>query len=293
MSNVNLKLENGESQQLPIKLIYATKSKYEKDWHSTIHMHPFTEIFYVVKGKGSFIVEDGKINVFEDDLVIVNSNVSHTESSYKSSPLEYIVLGFEGMSLILDDGNGQDHHQGFSRYNYKNHRTDVLFFMELILKELKNKEKYFETICQNLLQILIMNIIRNTHTKKVIAPDEDVNTECSYIKKYIDNYYASDITLDHLSSLVFINKYSLIRDFKKYIGLSPIEYLIQKRLEIAKSLLETTDYSMRQIAEIIGFTSQSYFNQLFKIRIGQTPGEYRISNKQSKKPSKKENNLSN
>ena len=223
MSNVNLKLENGDSQQLPIKLLYATKSKYEKDWHSTIHMHPFTEIFYVVKGKGTFIVEDRKINVFEDDLVIVNSNVSHTESSYKSSPLEYIVLGFEGMSLILDDGNGQDHYQGFSRYNYKDHRTDVLFFMELILKELKNQEKYFETISQNLLQILIMNIIRNTHTKKVIAPDEDVNTECSYIKKYIDINYASDITLDYLASLVFINKYSLIRDFKKYMGISPIE----------------------------------------------------------------------
>lgn len=283
MSNVNLKLENGDSQQLPIKLLYATKSKYEKDWHSTIHMHPFTEIFYVVKGKGTFIVEDRKINVFEDDLVIVNSNVSHTESSYQSTPLEYIVLGFEGMSLILDDGGGENLYDGFSRYNYKDHRTDVLFFMELILKELRGQEKYYETISQNLLQILIMNIIRNTHTKQVIAPDEDINTERSYIKKYIDINYASDLTLDYLASLVFINKYSLIRDFKKYMGISPIEYLIQKRLEIAKNYLETTDYSMRQIAEIVGFTSQSYFNQVFKKRIGQTPGTYRSENKQSKK----------
>lgn len=76
MSNTMFEIKNNEMSKLNIKLLYATKAKYEGDWHSTMHMHPFTEIFYVVQGSGSFKVEDIDFPVSEDDLVIVNSNVS-------------------------------------------------------------------------------------------------------------------------------------------------------------------------------------------------------------------------
>ena len=268
-NNINEK----DVKNLPIKLLYATKSKYEKDWHSTMHTHSFTEIFYVVKGKGAFNLKDERIEVQEDDLVIVNSNISHTESSLNATPLEYIVLGFEGMSLLITDDKKLA--EGFSKHNYKEHKQDILYYMELIVNELSNQVEYYESISQNLLQILILNIIRSTHALQLMPPSEGINTDYNYIKSYIDINYASDINLDDLAALIFTNKYSLIREFKKYIGVSPIEYLINKRLEISKNLLTTTDYSIKQIAQITGFSSQSYFNLVFKKRANDTPTSYK------------------
>ncbi len=43
-----------------IKLLYVSTSKYEGDWQSILHSHPFSELFYVVQGSGSFITEDRK-----------------------------------------------------------------------------------------------------------------------------------------------------------------------------------------------------------------------------------------
>ena len=72
-----------------------------------------------------------------------------------------------------------------------------------------------------------------------------------------------------------MNKYYLVHVFKQYKGVSPINYLISKRVECAKELLETTNYPIAQIAESSGFSSQSYFSQVFKKATNMSPNEYR------------------
>lgn len=277
MSNIVFKLNNEKINNLPIKLLYISKAIYDDDWHKIMHIHSFTEIFYIIGGKGTFKFEDREVEVSGDDLVIVNPNVSHTELSVDSNPLEYIVFAFDGMSLVLDDklNDNKEDIYGYSIHNYKDYKKEVLFFINLILKEVRQKQENYETVCQNLLQILVLNIIRKTHYKLTISPTKDINKECAYVKKYIDLHYSSDINLEHLASIVFMNKYYLIHEFKRCIGTSPIEYLINKRIYMSKILLETTDYSMEQISQSVGFNSQSYFNQIFKKRVGKTPTLYR------------------
>lgn len=268
MSNTLYRVKNNNIIKTNVKLLYATKAKYEEDWHSTMHVHPFTELFYVVDGSGSFRVEDESFIVEKDDLVIVNSNIPHTESSKDSNPLEYIVLGIEGMSL-------KENIHPYTTYSYGKYRHKILFYLNNILYEVENEGKYYETICQNLLDILILNIIRQSKSNIILSPTKNISKECAYIKKYIDTNYSLDLTLDSLSSVAYMDKYYLARVFKKYVGTSPIDYIIEKRISVSKILLETTDYSMGQISEIVGFNSQSYFNQIFKKRIGITPTEYR------------------
>lgn len=83
------------------------------------------------------------------------------------------------------------------------------------------------------------------------------------------------MTLDSLAAVAFMNKYYLSHEFKRHIGKSVIDYLIDKRISVAKVLLETTNHSMDQISQIVGFNSQSYFNQIFKKKLGITPSKYR------------------
>ena len=75
--------------------------------------------------------------------------------------------------------------------------------------------------------------------------------------------------------LFSVNKFHLVHTFTKQIGLSPINYAINKRIQEAKNLLATTSYSIRDIASIVGFCNSSYFSQMFKKVTGVTPKNYR------------------
>ena len=79
------------------QLLYISTAKYGGDWLSVPHTHACAELFYVVGGQGSFIVGNHSFPVTKGDLIVVNPLVEHTETSFQSQPLEYIVLGVEGL----------------------------------------------------------------------------------------------------------------------------------------------------------------------------------------------------
>ena len=253
------------------KFRYIDSSKYDTDWHSTLHSHAFTELFYVEKGKGKFkFGENEYLEVNEDDMVIINSNIMHTEISDPDYPLEYTVIGIEGLEFLTDEK------QGYSIHNYYHHKTEILFYMRSIFEEVRKKDMFNEQMINHLLQILIMNIIRRTESELSISKeDPNINKDCVFIENYISNHYKENITLDKLSDLTFLNKYYLSHEFKKYSGKSPIDFLLTKRLNEAKKLLSTTDLSIAQISNIVGFGNSSYFSQYFKKTLGQSPSEYR------------------
>ena len=85
-----------------IRLMYVSKSRFGGDWNSVPHTHSCTEVFYCVDGRGQFNVEGKMLDVAPDDMVIVNPRTLHTELSYQANPLEYIVLGIEGIEILFD-----------------------------------------------------------------------------------------------------------------------------------------------------------------------------------------------
>lgn len=272
MSNQRYQVKDYKLEKMNIQLLYITQAKYDVDWHSIKHTHHFTELFYVMRGEGSFLVEDEKFAVKEDDLIVVNPNVAHTEISVPDTPLEYIVLGISGLQFLSEE---KDEVYDYSVHNYYDYKHEILFYLRTLVEEIKNEDENYEAITQNLLEILILNILRRTKKKIQIKATKKVTKECRFIEQYINEHYAEDITLQKLSDLTYLNKYYIVHVFKKYKGLSPINYLIERRIEEAKNLLETTNYSVSKISDIIGFSSQSYFSQTFKKEMDMTPNQYR------------------
>ena len=74
------------------------------------------------------------------------------------------------------------------------------------------------------------------------SPRSD-NRECVEIKRYLDNNYREDISLDTLAEVAHINKYYLAHTFQKAYGISPITYLNRRRIEESKYMLGNTGYS--------------------------------------------------
>lgn len=95
------------------------------------------------------------------------------------------------------------------------------------------------------------------------------------IKELFDNKYSEPHTLDTIAKQFHRSKYKLSRDFSKYINISPIEYLICRRIEVAKDLLLETDEMIHDIGISIGMENTNHFISTFKKKTGVTPLTYR------------------
>lgn len=95
--------------------------------------------------------------------------------------------------------------------------------------------------------------------------------------RIMERLWESDEFIDDntLTGLTHMNKYYMVHSFTKYAGLSPIQYLNQTRLKRAQHLLKNTNYSISDIASSTGFSSQSYFTQIFRKNFNMTPVKYR------------------
>ncbi|MCG8331117.1 MAG: AraC family transcriptional regulator [Chitinophagales bacterium] len=93
------------------------------------------------------------------------------------------------------------------------------------------------------------------------------------IRNYIDNNYDTDLNLDLLSHIRFVSKYHLLRLFKKYYGLTPKQYLIDKRIEKSKELLKN-GMTVTETCFAVGFKSLGSFSTLFKSKTGKPPVQF-------------------
>ena len=99
----------------------------------------------------------------------------------------------------------------------------------------------------------------------------------SYVQKAIDYIaanYSYPITVDSIADYVGISRSQLFREFKKYLDLSPKEYLTNYRIKRACHLLKTTSLSITSIAYSIGYDNSMYFSKVFRREKGMTPTDY-------------------
>ena len=262
-------LETGEIDPINAKLLYVTHSIYENDWPSLPHMHYFTELCYIKKGTGNYLIEDQNFPIKEDDFIIINSNTSHTERSVGEIPLEYIILGVEGLNFSF---GGEHEHLIF---NCRRDHEEFAYFMDSLLEEMENKRPHYELVCQDLLNMLIVKLIRRTNFSFEFVPSVKSSRECIKLKQYMEANYNQNITLDTLAQVSHLNKYYMVHAFTRQFGCSPINYLCEVRIKASKELLASTDYSITEVAQSSGFSSQSYFAQCFLKHCHMTASAYR------------------
>ena len=255
------------------KLLNVASARYGGDWHSVPHTHNHMELFFIVGGKGQFLIDDQLYPVDVNTLVMINPNVTHTEVSLNAQPLEYIVLGIDGIELATSNtSNGQ-----FSILNHYE-SMEISSCLRNILREMEQKNPGYEDVCQAYMEILIIRLMRTTTLAMPAEPQTvSINRQCAAVRRYIDLHFKESLTLEQLAEEGHMNKFYLSHAFKKEYGLSPINYMISKRIDESKYLLAETDLSMSQIAQLLGFSSLSYFSQVFHRTQDITPKEYRQS----------------
>ena len=251
------------------RLSYIAKDQFSTEWNSELHTHSCAELFFILDGHGYFrtLYEEFPISV--QDLLIVNANVPHTEISSMKSPLQYIVLGIVGLEAASSE-------EGYAMLHIYNGWTELNSCVDLMLQESSKPLPGHEDVCRCLLEVVLIQLGRQQDLSfSGESPGPRASKECEFIRRYIDNHFKEDLTLDHLAKLAHLNKYYLSHSFRREFGTSPINYLISRRVDESRFLLQKTDHPLSLIAEILGFSSLSYFSQCFRRVEGISPTEYR------------------
>lgn len=255
----------------PLRLLYVSRSRGGGHADSTLRAHPFTELFYVLSGRGRFQAGGEVLALGRDDLVVVSPGTAHTELTQVSAPLEYIAAGFSGR--LLQQGGAPD--TGCIRLSCAAQREEYLFYLGQMLQEMQHRPEGYEDVCRSLAEIFAAKLLRRAAHMPTGNELPKFRRECGIARRYMDQNFREVITLDLLASLTHMNKYYLVHAFSREMGCSPISYLIARRISESKALLEDTDLSVSQISRELGFSSPSYFSQSFRKAAGCGPSEYR------------------
>lgn len=121
--------------------------------------------------------------------------------------------------------------------------------------------------------------ILTTATKDRFFPSTlEMNALDEKIRSYIDSNVYTDLSLDKIADEFGITKMHIIRVFKNKFNITPMQYLLEKKITIAKSLLADTVMPIKEIAELLHYSNTQHFSSSFKNAVGCTPNKYRQSN---------------
>ena len=95
------------------------------------------------------------------------------------------------------------------------------------------------------------------------------------VRDHIDRHYARPLTIERLAALAGLSPFHFIRAFRAATGLTPHQYLRNRRIERAKELLVTTPMPVTEVCDAVGFQSLGSFSSLFRKLTGETPAGYR------------------
>lgn len=98
----------------------------------------------------------------------------------------------------------------------------------------------------------------------------------SDIVRYVEQNYASDLSLQEVAGKFYVSREYVSRKFKQEYGINFSDYIGNVRIEKAKLLLQNPNLKLSQISEMVGFHDVKYFSKVFKKQVGSSPKDYRI-----------------
>jgi AraC family transcriptional regulator len=132
---------------------------------------------------------------------------------------------------------------------------------------------------ESLANVMAVHLIRNVPAPRGQALRTDgalPRRKLRAVVEYVEEHLDASLTLGQLAAVAHLSVYHFARQFKRATGLPPHQYLILRRVERAKHLLQAgTDLSLAEVAADAGFSDQSQFSHHFKRLVGVTPGQFR------------------
>ncbi|MDP0498287.1 MAG: AraC family transcriptional regulator [Verrucomicrobiota bacterium JB024] len=243
------------------------------------HAHCIYHLIYYLEGANSILIDDQPVAISSGQMVLIEPNVFHNVIPREPTDCSFLTLMFtyqcgeELLSVnfgqlleqltgypiqpprIIQDGKGA------LRHLFTTLEKEVMGTAEEDLKRVGY-------CLAGLFNEILGNSLRSDHLKPV--PEDILD-----VKRYILTNIAQTITIEDLIEVSHLSRSQLIGKFKQYCGISPINYLIEARIDKSKTYLLHSTKRIKEIAWLCGFQSEYHFSKTFKKRVLMTPGQYR------------------
>ena len=249
------------------------------------HHHDFYEIYFLVSGKVSYIINGTNYQVSPGNIILISPDELHQPIIHEpEKPYKRVVLWISGRLLERMSTKNTDLKSCFldseSHTNLltpnANEQSRLLRLFQNLLESYYEKDKYGNDILKNsyLSELLVyINTLYMSREKGQSGGVIEKNKLILDILDYIDRNVENEISLDDLSAMFFLSKYHLCREFKKHMGTTLHRYIIQKRLVYAKNLI-AQQTPLSQVSSKCGFSDYSNFFKSFKNEYGISPKEF-------------------
>lgn len=239
-----------------------------------LHHHEAYELYFLEMGQHGYLINDKYMQVFTQDVVLLEPNVLHKSHNAKSynrtcvyfteaflrdfytcSALKSLLECFEKDIISLD--------------------KETFFSTQRLLETLKRQKAEGDI---RGIQLYLGNLLRLlSHHKDDPRKEPAMHTmeKMTPILSYITEHYKEITHLDEIAAQFFVSTPHLCRIFKKHTGMTVSHYINHVKLQHACELLTQTDKSITEIALECSFNSSMYFCKTFKAHIGYTPSEFR------------------
>lgn len=246
------------------------------------HAHDFVEFSIITSGEIDYCIEGSHYLLEKDDVMIFNPGVRHQGLVNPSTVCTELHIGITDLNIDCISNNFIRPFDGAPILSVKKYKDEFLQCCNEIAKEQRLRQLGHSFILKSLVMKLIIILYREMdecsappfpQANQLIHNDKKVIIQS--LVDYLSSYYMEDISLDYLSTSLSISPAYLSKIFKEETGSSPIQYLIQIRLEKAKSLLGSSSLPIKNVAKAVGYDDAYYFSNLFKKHYNLSPSAYR------------------
>jgi AraC-like DNA-binding protein/cupin superfamily acireductone dioxygenase involved in methionine salvage len=248
------------------------------------HYHDSYEIYYLLSGSRYYFINDRKFKVEKGDLVLINKGNLH-KTMYGGSPMhERILIIFDESYIQGLIGQSADvnllqaFHQNENLVKLqKPEQAAIERLLFRIMREARGKDLGHESYVRLAMGELLIFINRKAaHTRPAgNGQMNHMHGKICEIIKYINIRYMKKITLESIADNFYISPYYLSRIFRKETGFTFVEYLNSLRIREAQQLLKESQLNVSEIAEKVGYESQTHFGRVFKKITGMSPLQFR------------------
>ena len=255
-----------------------------KDMGVINHWHWDMEFAYVLTGSISYTINLETVTLHAGEGIFINSSQIHRNFSIDGTDGEYLCVLIHPSALQSPFHKAM---QSLKDIGGRNSAPFMVLFPDIqwqkVLIDAINTiyEDILSGVERNILAILshaygiVHSLMSNIpHDKEDGGNAHDLNS-MREMMGYMQMHYADRIIVSDISRAGKVGNSTCHSLFRKFLGTSPMKYLMDLRMEKAISLLETTDASIAEIAEKTGFASPSYFSECFREKYALSPSVYR------------------
>ena len=244
-----------------------------------IHKHSSQlELLYVSAGHGRYQVGHREYAVSEGDLLICNNETLHGQPPMQKIFLQTHCIALTDVQLAGLPANQLIASSQPPLVTFEGTNRRTMHFMMHTIHEKYHEETPDLPLCHSLamsILLLTWNALQARQDSDSFRNEQKKEMLVRQIGDYLDRNYREPINLQQISDDLHLSVSHISHLYKNKTGLSPMQFVLYRRLGEAQTLLAETDLPIGEIEEELGFGSSSHLSIMFKKYIGISPSEYR------------------